>query len=175
MTVQKSINLAFAGFIAILAMALLTVSFSVSAQEGDVEEITPVTTQEETNEEAVEDTSEEVADDGTEETATDVGTFDYVAQSGDSYSLMARKAVQTYGLINNVNLNGAQIIFVETNLTLAAESPVLSLGDNVSIDGGLVAEWVEKAQALTEEQQSAWQVYADGADFNTDAVGEARE
>jgi LysM repeat protein len=163
MTVQKSINLAIASFIAIVAAALLLVTFSVSAQEGDVQEVTPVTTQEESTEEPAEESSE------------DAGTFDYVAQSGDSYSLIARKAVQTYGVINSVNLSGAQIIFVETNLTLAAESPALNLGDKVSIDGNLLAEWVEKAKELTEAQQAAWQVYADRANFNTDAVGEARE
>jgi hypothetical protein len=163
MTIQKSVNLAVASFITILVAALLLVTFSVSAQEGDVEEITPVTTQ------------ENAAEEPAEEVTNNAETFDYVAQSGDSYSLMARKAVQTYGVINSVNLSGAQIIFVETNLTLAAGSPVLNLGDNVSIDSNLVSEWVEKAQSLTEEQQAAWQTYADNADFNTDAVGEVRE
>jgi LysM repeat protein len=122
MTIQKSINLALISFIAILATALMLVTFSVSAQEGDVEEAAPVTTQENTAEETTEETEEE----NSEEATADEGTFDYVAQSGDSYSLIARKAVQTYGVINSVNLSGAQIIFVETNLTLAAGSPVLN-------------------------------------------------
>jgi len=171
MTTHKSIKLALVAFIATIGASLLLVAFSVSAQEGDVEQITPVTTQEETNEEATDETTEET----TEETSNDIGTFDYVAQSGDSYSLMARKAVQTYGVINDVNLSGAQIIFVETNLTLAAGSPVLNLGQQVSIDGNLVAEWIEKAQELTEGQQAEWQVYANVANFNTDNVGEVRE
>jgi hypothetical protein len=175
MTIKKSINVTAAGFVAILLAALLLVTFSVSAQESDVEEITPVTTQEEASDQATEETSEEGAEDTTEEKANDSGTYDYVAQSGDSYSLMARKAVQTYGVINNVNLSGAQIIFVETNLTLAAGSPVLNLGQQVSIDGNLVAEWIEKAQELTEGQQAEWQVYANVANFNTDNVGEVRE
>jgi hypothetical protein len=183
MTVQKSINLAIASFIAVVAASLLLATFSVSAQEATVEEVTPVTTEEsapveqteETNEQPVENAPEESTEEQTEESANSAGTFDYVAQSGDSYSLIARKAVQTYGVINGVNLSGAQIVFVETNLTLAAGSPVLNLGENVSVSVDLVAEWVEKAQALTEEQQAAWQVYADVADFNTDAVGEVRE
>jgi len=172
MTIQKSINLALVAFIATLGAALLLVAFSVSAQEGDVETVVPVTTEVEESNES-EDT-EEVEDSEESETAT-VGSFDYVAQPGDSYSLMARKAVQTYGVINNVNLSGAQIIFVETNLTLAAGSPVLNLGQQVSIDGNLIAEWIEKARELSEGQQAGWQVYANVANFNTDNVGEVRE
>jgi hypothetical protein len=178
MTVQKSINLAIASFITVIAITLLLATFSVSAQEATVEEVTPVTTQENAAEEPVEETNEEPSEEpqeSTEESVAEASTYDYVAQSGDSYSLIARKAVQTYGVINGVNLSGAQIVFVETNLTLAAGSPVLNLGENVSVSVDLVAEWVEKAQALTEEQQAAWQVYADNADFNTDTVGEVRE
>jgi cytoskeletal protein RodZ len=173
MTIQKSINLALVAFVATLGVALMLVVISVSAQEGDIEEITPVTTQ--TEESTEEESSEsDITEETTEESAT-TSNFDYVAQPGDSYSLMARKAVQTYGVINSVNLSGAQIIFVETNLTLAAGSPVLNLGQQVSIDGNLVSEWIEKAQALTEEQQAEWQPYVDRANFNTNSVGEATE
>jgi hypothetical protein len=160
MTVQKSINLALAMFIATLGAALMLVVVNVSAQEGETQEVTPVTTE----------ATEPVEAEATEESTT--SNFDYVAQPGDSYSLMARKAVQTYGINNSVNLSGAQIIFIETNLTKAAGSPVLNLGQNVSIDGNLVSEWVDKAQALTEEQQALWQPYANNANFNTDAVGQ---
>lgn len=173
MSIQKSINLAVTSFIAILAVALMLVTFSVSAQEAEVEEITPVTTEENAEEETNEETSQETTEE--ESSESESGAFDYVAQSGDSYSLMARKAVQTYGVINSVNLSGAQIIFAETNLTLEAGSPILSLGQNVSISESLVAEWVEKAQELTEEQQAEWQVYVSDANFNTDSVGEVRE
>jgi hypothetical protein len=163
MTVQKSINLALAMFIATLGAALMLVVANVSAQEGETQEAVPVTTQAEESTETTEESTTE---------ATTVSNYDYVAQPGDSYSLMARKAVQTYGINNSINLSGAQIIFVETNLTKAAGSPVLNLGQNVSIDGNLVSEWVEKAQALTEEQQALWQPYANNANFNTDAVGQ---
>jgi hypothetical protein len=156
MTIQKSINIALAGFITIVAASVLFLTTTVSAQDAPVE-ATPVTTSAEPT--------------GTE----DQGTFDYVAQPGDSYSLMARKAVQTYGIETSTNLSGAQIIFVETNLTQAAGSPVLNLGEKVSISRQLVSEWAEKAKSLTEEQQAAWQVYANNANFSTDAVGEVRE
>lgn len=155
MTIQKSINIAVASFIIVLA-ALLLLTMSVSAhEEGEEVEPTTVTT--------------------SAESSVNEGTYDYVAQPGDSYSLMARKAMQTYGIESSINLSGAQIIFAETNLTIAAGSPVLNLGDKVSLSRHLVSEWSEKAKSLTEEQQAAWQVYANMANFSTDAVGESRE
>jgi hypothetical protein len=99
--------------------------------------------------------------------------YNYVAQPGDSYSLMARKAVQTYGIINKVNLSQAQIIYIETNLTQAADSPVLNEGQKVAISTSDLKAWVEKAQKLTDAKEAAWNVYAQGANFNTNSVGQA--
>ncbi len=100
-------------------------------------------------------------------------TFNYTAQPGDSYSLMARKAIQTYGINNKVNLSEAQIIFAETNLTQAAGSPVLLQGQKVEIKEDVVKEWVNKAKDLNAEQQAAWNVYVAHANFNTDKVGQS--
>lgn len=100
-------------------------------------------------------------------------TYDYVAQPGDSYSLIARKAVQTYGIVNNVNLSQAQIIFVETNLTQKAGSPELNEGQKVQVSVKDVEEWVNKAKDLTQAQQAAWSVYAANANFNTNSVGQS--
>jgi hypothetical protein len=160
MTIQKSMSLALISFIATLGLAFYAVTITVSAQEGDTEEAVPVTTQEESTESTEEQTAE----------ATD--NYEYVAQPGDSYSLMARKAIQTYGVNNSVNLSGAQIIFAETRLTQLAGSPILVLGQQVTISEELVSEWVKNAQDLTEEQQAAWQPYTTNANFNTDAVGQ---
>jgi len=99
--------------------------------------------------------------------------YQYVAQPGDSYSLMARKAIQTYGITAKVNLSEAQIIYAETNLTQDAGSPVLLKGQKVEIKEDAVKNWVEKAQKLSKAQQAAWNVYAQNANFNTNAVGQA--
>jgi hypothetical protein len=109
----------------------------------------------------------------TEET-TPTNTYNYIAQPGDSHSLLSRKAVQTYGIINSVSLSQAQIIAAETYLTLATGSLVLSQGQAISIEESAVKTAVEKAQTLTEAAQSLWQKYADRANFNTDNVGEVR-
>lgn len=106
-------------------------------------------------------------------TSSQSQTYDYVAQPGDSYSLIARKAVQTYGIINKVNLSEAQIIYIETNLTQLADSPVLNEGQKVQIKTDDIKAWVEKAQKLTDAQEAAWNVYAQNANFNTNSVGQA--
>lgn len=101
--------------------------------------------------------------------------YSYIAQSGDSFTKMARKAVQTFGITEEVNLSGAQIIFAETQLTLSAGSPFLNVGQEVEISQSDVASWVERAQELSEEQEAAWGVYVSTVDFNTDSVGEPQE
>lgn len=143
-----------------LVLALLSFSsltYAQDSEEGATPE--PTTTQEESTEENSDQEN--------------TSSFSYVAQPGDSYSLMARKAVQTYGINSSVNLSGAQIIYTETNLTNEAGSPVLVLGGNVSISEDSVEKWVNSAQELTDSQQAAWQVYVAGANFNTNDVGEA--
>jgi hypothetical protein len=162
MSIQRIINLTIATIFTMVSVAVYASSMqAVSAQEGDTE--VEVTT------EQAENTSEENTSDESS------ASYNYVAQPNDSYTKMTRKAVQTYGIESETNLSGAQIVYVETNLTIAAGSPVLVVGDEVSISRALVQEWVEKAGTLTEEQQSAWQVYADRVDFDTNNVGEVRE
>jgi hypothetical protein len=99
--------------------------------------------------------------------------YSYTAQAGDSYSLMARKAVQTYGIKNKVKLSQAKIVAAETNLTLEAGSPYLDLGQKVELKESSVKSWVEKAQKLSAADEAAWNVYAQGANFNTNAVGQS--
>ncbi|MEX1059093.1 MAG: hypothetical protein WEC17_01530 [Candidatus Saccharimonadales bacterium] len=99
-------------------------------------------------------------------------TYEYVAQSGDSYTKIARKAVQTYGLKNKVNLTPAGIIYAETNLTRGAGSPELNLGQKVEIKESTIHEWVDKARNLTDAQEAAWNFYVQLVDFDTNNVGE---
>lgn len=96
----------------------------------------------------------------------------YVAQPGDSYSAMARKAVQTYGKKFKIHLSLAGIIFAETNLTQEAGSPWLMAGQTVSISEAAVKNWADKALNLTPAEAAAWQVYVPYVDFNTDHVGQ---
>lgn len=105
---------------------------------------------------------------------TSTAVYKYVAQPGDSYSKIARKAIQTYGLKNKVNLSNAKILFAETNLTQQAGSPLLSVNQAVEIKESTVKDWVERAQKLTATQEAAWNAYTVGVNFNTNAVGQAK-
>lgn len=99
--------------------------------------------------------------------------YKYVAQAGDSYTVLARKAVQTYGVNNNINLSGAQIIFAETQLTQNAKIGELNEGQDIEISHATVKQAIEEAQKLNEKQQAAWEYYVQFVDFNTDANGQA--
>lgn len=98
--------------------------------------------------------------------------YSYVAQPGDSYTLMARKAVQTYGLKHDVKLSEAGILYAETHLTQQAGLPQLEIGQRVEISEAALAEWANLAQKLTEGQLASWGYYAQFANFNTDSVGQ---
>lgn len=98
--------------------------------------------------------------------------YSYTAQPRDSYTKMARKAVQTYGIVNKVNLSQAGIVFAETNLTLAAGSPELAEGQKVELKVEDVHQWVDKAQNLSDAKEKAWSAYVRFVNFNTNNVGE---
>lgn len=98
-------------------------------------------------------------------------SYVYIAQPGDSYTRMARKAVQTYGIDNQVKLSGSQIIFAETKLTNQANPGLLNIGQEVKLSKDAVKSVVSEAQKLSEAQQKAWQYYVQFVDFNTDKVG----
>lgn len=100
--------------------------------------------------------------------------YEYTAQKNDSYTKIARKAIQTYGIINKVDISQAGIVFAETNLTIANGSPLLNLGQKVKINESQIKDWVQKAKNLNESEKKAWQTYVKYVDFNTDKVGESK-
>ena len=102
-------------------------------------------------------------------------SYSYTAQTDDSYTVLARKAIQTFGLENKVNLSGAQIVFAETSLTLEAKSPVLNTGQKVEFQKDIVKSWVEKAQKLTDVQKKNWNYYVQFVDFDTRDNGEVKK
>lgn len=158
-----------------VALAVVAVSYympAAYAQEQTEEQEEERT--EETEEEATaEDEAETTTEDEEETEASDV-VYSYVAQTGDSYSKIARKAVQTYGLKYEVSLSQAQIIFAETNLTLEAGSPSLNEGEAVEVSEATVKAWVDQAEDLSDDAEAAWALYTAGVNFNTDNVGESR-
>lgn len=98
--------------------------------------------------------------------------YSYVAQVDDSYTVLARKAIQTYGIETSTNLSGAEIVFAETHLTQDAGGELLNEGQEVSIDKEDVKKVVEEAQKLSDAEEAAWDYYVQFIDFNTDAAGQ---
>lgn len=148
----------FGLLIVILALAALvmTLPISVSAQDGENQ----------SEDEATETTSEDSAESSEE-------LYTFTAQSGDSFSLIARKSVQIYGIENNVSLSEAEIIAAETWVTQDAGSPALNAGEPVALSKASVKSAVERAQALSDEAETMWAPYAAVANFDTNSVGEA--
>lgn len=107
------------------------------------------------------------------ETSAENEHYTYVAQPGDSYTKMARKAVQTYGIETDVQIGGAGVLFAETNLTSLAGWPALNEGQTVTINKADVKEWFDKAANLSAEEKASWSYYVPFVDFNTNNVGEA--
>lgn len=139
----------------VAAAAVVLVPANVSAHEEEAKTIAAETKKEDTKK--------------TETKAEDV--YKYTAYEGDSYSLMARKATQDYNSKNKSGLSQAQILYVETNLTQAAGSPSLAIGQQVTIKKSDVKSWVDKAKKLTDAQKAAWNEYVSGANFDTSSVG----
>lgn len=105
---------------------------------------------------------------------TTQAAYSYTAQPGDAYSWMARKAVQTYGLVNNVKLTQAQIVAAETRLASNAGFPLLNAGQAVNFVSNDVKAAVDSAKKLTAQAQAAWQPYVVVVNFNTNQVGQRR-
>lgn len=148
-TIKTSFALMFAMSVALIAiLAYQSVTSSVAlAQENEV--------------------GEQV---GQPEEAAD---YTYSAQTGDSYTEIARKAVQTYGIDKGVNLTPAGIIFAETNLTQESGVGEIEVGQEITLDGNTVKKWVDAAGKLSEAEQKAWDVYVPFVNFNTNGVGQS--
>lgn len=98
------------------------------------------------------------------------GKTTYTAQPGDSYTVMARHAVQDYAKAAGTSVSRAQIVAAETFLTTDAKATLLEIGQKVTFDKGTVAKAVKKAKALSSAELAAWQVYVPYVNFDTSHV-----
>lgn len=95
--------------------------------------------------------------------------FTYTAQVGDSYSLLARKAIQSYANSQKVTLSPAQAVAAEAFLSESAGSPELNEGQGVTINANDVKSAVERAQKLPAEELAIWDIYAQDVVFEAGA------
>lgn len=156
--------------VVMIGVLLLVIGFAFSRTDTEVAENQEVAVAQETTEE----TAEETVEDNVEPADTaEAENYTYIAQPGDSYTKMVRKAVQTYGIVNGVDLSSAEIVYAETTLTREAGAPMLEVGQEVVIEQSAVQQVVDKAGQLSEEAEALWATYVPHVDFNTNSVGEA--
>ena len=118
------------------------------------------------------DDEESAPADESESDTDNAGTYSYTAQPGDSYSVLARKAVQTYGIINDVSLTRAEIIAAETFLTQESNQGLLNEGQSVTFDTAQVKSAMDRAQDLSDGEKAIWATYIPYVEFDTRNFGE---
>lgn len=102
----------------------------------------------------------------------DVKMYSYVAQPGDAYTQLVRKAVQTYGVNHKKNIGNARIVAIETKLSEQAGWPVLEVGQKVKFEESKIASAVEAAMKLSDTELALWQTYVPYISFKTNHIGE---
>lgn len=98
--------------------------------------------------------------------------YHYVAQPGDSYTQLVRKAVQTYGVLQKKDIGNARIVAIETMLSEKAGWPALEIGQKVNFDEKQIATAVEQAMKLGDMDVAAWRTYVPFINFMTNHIGE---
>ncbi len=93
------------------------------------------------------------------------GDYTYTAVAGDAYSWLARKAVSSYMSSAKVDLSPAQRLAAEADLTTRAGSPLLEVGQKVTLPASEVKVAIDAARQLSAAQQAAWQVYVPFAEL----------
>lgn len=106
-----------------------------------------------------------------QQTTTAPASYEFVAQPGNSMSVMARRAIQLYDQkTDDITLPEPCIIAAETNIVQSLGPRWLREGEQFKIDESVVSDWARKANGLTEEQRAAWKVYSDNANFTLNDV-----
>lgn len=82
--------------------------------------------------------------------------YSAVASPGDSYTSHARTAVAKYLQNNKQPLSAEQTVAAESYIVAAAGSPLLDVGQTVTIDAATVSTAVTRASALSAGEQAAW-------------------
>lgn len=88
-----------------------------------------------------------------------VAPFSFVAVSGDSYSLLARKAISDYAAGTKLDLTGAQRIAAETYIISDAGFPEIAVGQVVTFSKDSVKNAVDTATNLSATKLANWQPY----------------
>jgi len=110
------------------------------------------------------DDADEVVTADNNGTALTANVVSAVANAGEGYALVARRALAVYLSDNtDIELTRGQKIFIEDALSKTVEGIELNAGDTVEFKVTDVEKAVEDAQNLTPYQLKVWEGYAAGA------------
>lgn len=168
---MKSIRLFGGYFAAVAAVSILTFTSGASAMENKKVEPQKLDAKTEVKaqpEKKMESTKKESKSD---KMMSDT-KYTYVANYGDTYIQIVRKAVQTYGILNNKDLGNARIVAIETQVAKEHGFPYINQGQKISFAESDIKAWVDKAMKMPADQIAAWQTYVPYVNFNTDHIAE---
>lgn len=94
----------------------------------------------------------------------------YTAKAGDSQTIFARDAINSYAKDKDIKLSNEGRIYAETNLVKKMGDRYLEIGEKVAIDQSDVKSVIDSADKLTTSEKAAWQPYAATVDFSTETL-----
>lgn len=106
-----------------------------------------------------------------EKQAEEKNPYSYTAREGDNYTVLARKAVQTYGIRESIKLSLAQIVAAETTLASKAGFPELNVAEKVEFKSSDIKKVIDEVKKLPTESIALWKTYVPYINFNTDNNG----
>lgn len=83
----------------------------------------------------------------------------YVANPGDSQTLLVRRSMNDYLEKQKITLSPEQKLYVETNITYKLGAKMLMVGEVVEVEEKDLREYVTSANNLTDEQILLWRQY----------------
>jgi cellulose synthase/poly-beta-1,6-N-acetylglucosamine synthase-like glycosyltransferase len=97
---------------------------------------------------------------------TSLPDYVQVVQSGESLSLIARRAILFYERDYQLQLSGAQRMYVESKLTQVRGMASLNTGETVSIPAEEIENYVILSKSMSDYEVESWASYARYVDFN---------
>ena len=151
----------------VIVLVLGIIAFNSNSDSGKTEDQKKSAAQTSEQQKKAEQTKKDEA----QKAQSKAANYTYNARMGDSYTVLARKAIQAYANETKTKLSQAQIIAAETQLTITAGAPLLEIQQKVTMAKNTISLAVSAAQKLTADEQAAWQAYVPYVDFDTSKNG----
>ncbi len=108
--------------------------------------------------------------------ASEDGTYVFVAKSGDSQSLIVRRAIQLYDENkSDVTLSPEAAMYAETKIVKELGSRYLEINEKVNVPLSLIRKHTEASLSLPADKLALWSVYVKRADYGLARIVPAAE